>query len=41
MKLEQMSIDELMLYKASVEVYGTPAELLEVMQLIDRKKKKG
>lgn len=34
MKLEEMSLDELKAYRASVEVYGTPAELVEVTQLI-------
>lgn len=40
MRFEDMTIDELEVYKASVEVYGTPAELLEVVQRIKELKRK-
>lgn len=38
MKIDEMNLDELMLYKAAVEVYGTAAELIDVNKLIIRKK---
>lgn len=37
MKLNEMTTDELKAYKASVEVYGTSAELYEVVELIMRR----
>lgn len=39
-QLKDMTRDELLLYKASVEVYGTSSELYEVTQmLIDKEGK--
>lgn len=37
MRLEEMTVDELKAYKASVEVYGTISELVEVCRLIKKK----
>lgn len=37
MNIEEMNIEELKAYKASVEVYGTAAELYEVTNIIMRK----
>lgn len=35
--IEELTLDELRLYKATVEVYGSPAELVEVAELIREK----
>lgn len=40
MDLDNMTLDQLKLYKASVEVYGTPAELREVISKIRQKERK-
>lgn len=37
--IKDMSLDELMLYRASVEAYGTSRELYEIEMLILEKKK--
>ena len=38
-ELKDMTLDELMLYRASVEAYGTSRELYEIEMLILEKKK--
>lgn len=38
-ELKKMTLDELMLYRASVEAYGTSRELCEIEILILEKKK--
>lgn len=38
-ELKDMTLDELMLYRASVEAYGTSRELYEIEILILEKKK--
>lgn len=38
-ELKKMTLDELMLYRASVEAYGTSRELYEIEILILEKKK--
>lgn len=35
--IDELTLDELRLYKATVEVYGSPAELVEVSELIRKK----
>ena len=37
-ELKKMTLDELMLYRASVEAYGTSRELYEVSQMIIKKR---
>lgn len=39
MELKDMTLSELKSYKASVEVYGSPAELIEVIELIKDKER--
>lgn len=37
-ELKDMTLDELMLYRAAVEAYGTSRELYEVSQMIIKKR---
>lgn len=35
--IKELKLDELRLYKATVEIYGSPAELVEVAEMIRKK----
>jgi len=39
MDLKEMNLEQLKTYKASVEAYGTPAELIEVIAMIRDKER--